>query len=171
MLRSATITIQREGRDQGGVFVLTEKPAYQQTDWFIRAMQILARSGADVPAGIMNNGIEGFLAMGLGTILTGLGKAPIGEVRPLLEELLSCVTSYQPPGATQPLAGWQLIRGQIQDPATIFQLYEEVLSLHLGFSLTAKLLGFQTLAVTMIRELMPTTETSTELSPSLSEAA
>ena len=54
MRRTATVIIDREGRDQGGVFVLTEMAVIPATEWFIRAMQILARSGVDVPTNIMS---------------------------------------------------------------------------------------------------------------------
>ena len=86
MLRSTTVVIEAEGRDKGGTFVLTEKPAIPATEWFIRAMQLLARSGADVPPAIMQQGAAGFVTLGVGTVLTGLGKAPWFEVKPLLDD-------------------------------------------------------------------------------------
>jgi hypothetical protein len=161
MLRTAHVTITREGRDKGGVFAITEKPAYQATEWFIRALQLLARSGADVPAEIMHAGPAGFVTLGVGTVLTGLSKAHWGEVKPLLDELLTCITSYQPPGALQPLAGWSVIVSQIQEPATILQMHEEVVSLHLGFSLRSRLSTYRQLAMTMMAGLGQSTETLT----------
>ncbi|MDR3534029.1 MAG: hypothetical protein P4L90_26115 [Rhodopila sp.] len=163
--RTATVPIHREGRDRGGVFTLTEMPAVQATEWFIRAMQLLARSGADVPSNIMHLGAAGFVTMGIGTVLTGLGKAPWHEVKPLLDELLGCVTSYQPPGAVAAQTRWDVIKGQIEEPATILQLHEEVVSLHLGFSLAARLSNYRDLAARMMAALSPNTETSTEQSP------
>ena len=172
MLRTATIQITTEGRDQGGVFTLTEKPAWQATEWFLRAMQLLASSGADVPPNIMQSGVAGFITMGIGTVLTGLGKAPWSAVKPLLDELDQCITSYQPPGGSQPLMGWQVIRGQIQEPSTILLLREEVVSLHLGFSLRAKLSTFRALAASMMTTATtPITETSTPLPEPLSAPA
>jgi hypothetical protein len=169
MLRTATISIDTEGRDKGGVFVLTEKPALPATEWFIRAMQLLARSGADVPPAIMSQGAAGFVTLGIGTVLTGLGKAPWFEVKPLLDELLTCVVSYQPPGAVSPLTRWDIIKGQIEEPATILQLYEEVVSLHLGFSLASRLSTFRALAAGMIADLTPNTSTLIEPAPSSSQ--
>lgn len=165
MLRTSTFVVETEGRDKGGAFVLTEKPAIPATEWFIRAMQLLARSGADVPPAIMSQGAAGFVTLGVGTILTGLGKAPWFEVKPLLDELLTCVTSYQPPGAVAPLGRWDIIKGQIEEPSTVLQLYEEVVSLHLGFSLASRLSTFRALAATMIADLTPNTSTSTEPAP------
>lgn len=167
MRRTASFTVEREGRDKGGVFVIQEMPALPATDWFLRAMQLLARSGADVPADIFGAGPAGFVTLGIGTVLTGLGKAPWFEVKPLLDELLTCVVSYQPPGGHSPLTGHAIIfgqgkgGGQVEDGATILQLYEEVVSLHLGFSMVARLSTFRQLAGTMIQGLTPSTETST----------
>ena len=66
-------------------------------------------------------------------------------LEPLLDELLDCITSYTPPGGIQPLTGKQLILSQIQEPATILQLYEEVLSVHLGFSIAERLSTYRLL--------------------------
>lgn len=167
-LRTAAVTIAREGRDQGGIFTITEMPAIPATEWFIRAMQLLVRSGADVPPNIMQQGAAGFITMGLGTILTGLGKAPWHEVKPLLDELLACVTSYQPPGGQVPLTRWDAFKSQINEPATILQMYEEVVSLHLGFSLLARLSTYRTLATNLMNAIGSGTETSTPSSPPLS---
>lgn len=158
--REHYVTIEREGRDKGGTFHLREMPALSATDWFMRAMQLLARSGADVPPGLMAHGPEAFVAMGIGTVLQGLSRGAWGDVKPLMEELLGCVVSYQPPGGQVPLSGaaW---RGQVEEPATIFQLYEEVLSLHLGFSLLARLSEFAGAMARMITAIGQNTETST----------
>jgi hypothetical protein len=56
----------------------------------------------------------------------------------------------------------------IEEVSTRLQLREEVLSLHLGFSLADRLSTFRSLAATMINAFTPTTETSQETSPSLS---
>lgn len=170
MLRSATVTITRDGRDKGGVFTITEKAAIPATEWFLRAAQLLVRSGADVPPHIMQMGVAAFISMGLGTVLTGLGKAPWAEVKPLLDELLGCVTSYQPAGGTVPLTG-PVIWTQVQEPATILQLHEEVVSLHIGFSLATRLSTYREIVAGMILALTPNTEISTPPSPSSSPQA
>lgn len=159
--RTAVVVIEAEGRDKGGVFTITEMAAIPATEWFIRAMQILARSGADVPADIFAQGAAGFVTLGIGTVVTGLGKAPWFEVKPLLDELLTCITSYQPPGGQVALTNWNAFAGQIEEPATILQLHEEVVSLHLGFSLAARLSTLKTLVMGMVDALTPSIETST----------
>ena len=159
--RVATVVIESDGRDKGGVFTLTEMAAIPATEWFLRAMQLLARSGADVPPQIMQMGVAGFVTMSIGTILAGLGKAPWHEVKPLLDELLGCVTSYQPPGAVVALTNWNVIKTQIEEPSTILQLHEEVVSLSLGFSIRSRLSTYRNMVGTMISALTPNAEIST----------
>lgn len=171
MRRSVNFIVQREGRDQGGVFVLTELPAFQATELCLRAMQLIARGGVDVPPHIFQLGAAGFVTMGAGAILAGIGKTPWYEIKPLLDELLPCVVSYKPPSGAMPLTGWETIKTQIEEPATILQLYEEVVSLNLGFSLSAKLSTFRTLAMGMIAGFGQSPGTSTEPLPPSSEAA
>ena len=171
MIREKTITITAPGRDEGAVFVIKEKPAIPASDWFIRVMQILARSGVDVPPHIMALGPAGFVTMSIGAVLTGLGKAPWGEVKPLLDELLDCVSAAQPAGGEVMITNRSLIRAQIAEPATVFQIYEEVVSLHLGFSLLARLSTYREMATNLMAALSLNTPTSTGPSPSSSEAA
>lgn len=159
------------GRDNGGVFELMEMAAEPASDWFMRAMQFLVRAGIDVPPHIFAAGPAGFFAMGIGTALTGLSKAPWHEVKPLLAELLTCVRSYTPPGGEVPIVGWNLIRTQILDAATIFLLYEEVVSLSLGFSLAERLSSYRTLVTTMMDAFTPPIETSAQSSDQSSGAA
>lgn len=167
---NASIIIETEGRDKGGVLELTEMSAMDATDLCLRAMQMIARGGVDIPPHIFQMGPAGFVTMGVGAILAGLGKTPWYEVKPLLDALIPCVTSWQPPGATAPVRGWDVIKGQIQEPTTILRIYEEVASLHLGFSLRERLSTFRDAAMTMMAGFTPNTETSTAPQPSPSGA-
>ena len=107
-------------------------------------------------------GAQGFVVLGVGAIIAGIGKTPWYEVKPLLDALLTCVVSYQPPGAVQPTRGLEAIKGQIQEPATFLWIYEEVVSLHLGFSIRDRLSIYRTSMMTMTDDLTPDTRTSTE---------
>jgi hypothetical protein len=158
--REKTVVITTDNRDRGKTFVLTEMPAERAEDWFVRAVMLLARSGTDVPPDIFNHGPQAFAAMGIGAALTGLGKAPWQEVKPLLDEMFTCV-AFQPPGANLPLiTAPQLVNSQIEEVRTRFVLREEVLSLHLGFSLAAELSRLRALAVAATTGSTPTTPTS-----------
>jgi hypothetical protein len=170
MRRKTTVVITREGRDKGGVFQLEEMPAFQACEWLIRAGQLLARSGADVPADIGEHGATGFVALGVGALVSGIGKAPWLEVKPLADELLTCVKAYQPPGGTVDLTAWSTIITQIEEPSTLWQLYEEVLTLIMGFSIAAALSTYTTKVVAIVAgALGQTTETSSEKSASSSQ--
>ncbi|HVA39358.1 MAG TPA: hypothetical protein VNF49_01745 [Candidatus Binataceae bacterium] len=163
--RTAAVPITRDGRDKGGVFEIEEMSAFAGCEWFLRAGQILARSGTDVPADIGEHGATGFVALGMGAIISGLGKAPWTEVKPLLDELLGCVKSYTPPGGQVPIQVWGAIVSQVQEPTTFLQLYEEVLSLLVGFSVAASLSTFARRVVAAVgTALGQTTETSQEKS-------
>lgn len=169
--KTARIVIDTEGRDQGCIVTLTEMSAMDATDLCLRAMQMIARGGVDIPPHIFQAGPAGFVTMGVGAILAGLGKTPWYEVKPLLDALIPCVTSWERPGTATPITGWEMIRGQIMEPTTILRIYEEVASLHLGFSLRERLSSFRTSAMTMMAAFTPNTETSTDPSPSSSGAA
>lgn len=165
MRRSSTILISREGRDKGKSFVIEEMPAIQATEWFLRALQLMARSGADVPPNIMQVGVAGFAALSIGTILTGLGKAPFYDVKPLLDELRVCIKSFTAAGGTAPVTIQAMILQQIEESATDIQLLEEVVSLHLGFSIAERMLTYRAQARAWMDALGRSAETSTEPSP------
>ena len=165
--RTALVTIARDGRDKGGVFEIEEMAAFPACEWFLRAGQLLARSGTDIPADIGEHGATGFVALGVGAIVSGLGKAPWHEVKPLLDELLTCVKAYTAPGAQVPIRAWAAITTQVEEAATFVQLYEEVLSLLVGFSVAASLSTFtRRMVATVASAIGQTTETSPEKSES-----
>ena len=169
MRRKAVVTIQRAGRDQGKSYTIEEMSAVAAEDWFFRAMQFLARSGADVPPNLFDHGAAGFAAIGIGTALTGLGKSPYFEVKPLLDEMLKCIVSYQAPGAAQPITMLSQILSQTEEFLTVTQLREEILSLHLGFSLAAKLSEFRAKAASMAASLQSMSTSAQTSAPSSRE--
>ena len=157
--REASVTISAEGRDKGKSFTIREMPAEQAEDWATRAIMLIARGGIDVPPYIFQAGFQAFVVLGIGTILSGLGKAPHAEVKPLMQEMMNCVVSMDSPSG-MPITNPALIAGQIEEVATRFQLREEVLSLHLGFSLAARLLEYrQMFAAIMAADSGPNTST------------
>lgn len=162
MRNEAQVTITRDGRDKGKVFVIREMPAMQATEWFDRAMQFVARSGIDVPPDIFEHGPAGFAVIGIGAAMSAVGRAAYPDVKPLLEELMGCVVSLRSPNTAVDITMPAAIMGQIEEVATILQLREEVLSLHLGFSLAARLSQFRTMAAMMMGASGPNTETSPE---------
>src|SRR5262245_38745032 len=87
MRKTNHITIQDKGRDNGKVFVLTEKSAVEADKWGIRALLALSRSGVPIPPEFMEMGIIGVLAVGVHR-LAGVSFA---DLEPLLDEMLTCV--------------------------------------------------------------------------------
>lgn len=158
MLRTQAITITREGRDKGKTFLLTEMPSERAEAWFIRAMMLLGRSGTDVPPDIFQHGAYAFATIGIATALAGLGKSPWSELKPLLDEMMECVGYQAPAGAI--INSPSQVASQIEEVATRMQLREEVLSLHLGFSIAAKLSELRVVAAALMAGLMQNTKTS-----------
>ena len=133
MRKETTVTIAAEGRDTGKVFKLVEMPAMQAEKWATRALLALMRSGVEVPDNIASAGLAGVATMGV----RAFGGLAFADAEPLLDEMLTCC-AFQP----DPNAPFNLIRGpmmisQIEEVSTILRLREEVLSLHLGFSIPA----------------------------------
>lgn len=157
--REEVVVIDAEGRDKGKQFLIREMPAYQAEEWFMRAMMLLARSGTDVPSDIFEHGSMGFAAMGIGAAISGLGKAPWHEVKPMMDEMLACLASYQSPAGVAVTIHSQIMQ-QIEEPRTIMRLREEILSLHLGFSIAARLLDFRAATVAMMEGLGQITKIS-----------
>lgn len=167
MLREATITIEG-GRDAGKAFMIREMSAIPADKWFTRVLMLLARAGSEIPSHILTQGAAGVAALGIGAVMAGVSKAPWSEVEPLLDEMLNrCVVGYQQANGqmvmNQPIS---VIGSQIEEVSTIIRLREEILSLHLGFSLRAKILSY----IEMGRAMVETSNgLNTETSQGLSE--
>lgn len=139
--KEKTVTITAEGRDRGKAFVLTEMPADQGERWAFRTLLALSRGGFDLPAGIFDGGMAGLATMLPYLLVIGLKAlhgAQWAEFEPLLEEMMLCV-QYKPPGNAplQPL--FPGINSQIEEVATRVKLRQEVLQLHVNFSVTESL--------------------------------
>lgn len=166
--REAAITITAPGRDQGKVYHIRELNAVPAEEWFTRAMQLLVRAGVEVPANILQEGAMGFVTMGIGACLTGLGKAPYGEFRALMDDMMVCLVGYQEKASAIKIENIQVILDQTEEVATLIKLREEIISLHLGFSLAARLLSYREAVVALVNELGLNTQTSPDQLPSLS---
>lgn len=139
--RDATITIQHEGRDKGKTFTIQEMPAARAEEFFIRCMMLLAKGGADLPQDFEPTPY-GFARIGLQAFLKGISGAQPAEVKLLMHEMMSCVTSYIPPNGI-PVTISQQIDEQIEEVVTRLILKEEVVSLHLGFSIRSRIAEFR----------------------------
>lgn len=124
-----TITIDLPGRDNGKVFLLTEMSALKAEKWAARALLVLARSNMQVPDDITSTGMAGIAMLGI----HALAGVDFTQAEPLLDEMMSCVEYIPDPARPQVKRHpWE---DDIEEVRTFIRLREEVLSLHVGFSI------------------------------------
>lgn len=128
--RTADIVITDDGRDKGKCFFITELPAAQSEKWAMRALLLAAQAGVDIGGA---KGMAGIAVAGIQAIM-GIRFA---EVEPLLDEMFTCV-QIRPDAANhdpgKAIFMRALIETDIEEVRTRIKLREEVLNLHLGFS-------------------------------------
>ena len=151
--KKTTVKIETEGRDKGKVFLLTEMPARQAEKWGARALLLAAQSGANVAN--VNAGMLGVVTMGLQAVLGGVR---FSDVEPLLDEMLACVAIV--PDPRHPEVTRPIIDDDLEEWATITRLRQEVLELHLGFSLADALSNLRSSAAPTSQEGSPNTSMS-----------
>ena len=134
MRKTKIVTIEAENRDKGKTFLLTEMSAAQAEKWAARAFLALAKSGAELPAGAADAGLAGVATAGLAA-LSGLDWE---LAEPLLDEMFRCI-QIQPDPIKHPRFTRALTEEDTEEVMTRITLRKELLELHLGFSLAAKL--------------------------------
>lgn len=122
-LKTKEITIEK-GRDAGVRFIITEMPVVKADKWAMKALLILASSGAEVA-----KPEEGMLGLAK-TVFSSLQRLPTEEVLPLLDELLDCVQIIPEGGTPRKL---DLALNDVQDFSTLWYLRKEVIGLHIDF--------------------------------------
>jgi hypothetical protein len=153
-------------RDLGKHFLLTEWPAAKADDWGMRMVLAANRGGGSIPLDLKGVGMEGIAIIGINTFLRG--NINSDELIPLWDELLQCVRIVRDPKAIDRSTGKPVATdlipddgaqgGDIQEVATRQWLRQEVLSLHLNFSVADAL-------STLVR-LISTKQPPSEDSPS-----
>lgn len=123
---SKPVTIVADNRDNGKVFLITEKPASASEKWAIRASAAVAKAGFDMPA---DASWPALVALGFQAFLS----APWADVEPLLDELFDCVERV--PDPTKPQVTRPLVESDIEEISTRVKLRDEVFNLHSGFSI------------------------------------
>ena len=123
-------------RDHGRIFRITEWPSAKAEKWLLRIVMAANKSATPLPLNVAGLGMEGVAAMGINAFLLS-GNAQPEIFIPLLDELLECVTVVRDP--KQPDLATALLPDDLEEVATRFWLRGEVLSLHLGFSVSAAL--------------------------------
>ena len=122
--RTQTVTIDNEkSRDHGKSFVITEMPAEQAEWWAARAIQALLSENPDIGS-LGDTPLAQIASMGF----KALGSLPPEKLKPLLEEMFTCISVGLPDGKTR-----ALLSGDIEEVSTRIQLRKEILALHVGF--------------------------------------
>ena len=120
--KTKIVTIEREGRDKGKRFLITEMPAAQGENWALRAFHAMAAAGVDIPEGHQDVPVAQMVTMGL----KALSAVPFETLDPLLKEMLLCV-QLVPSNAPER----ELLDSDIEEIFTFMQLRKEVLMLSL----------------------------------------
>jgi hypothetical protein len=144
--KTKIVRIEAEGRDRGKHFLITEMDAMRAEKWAMQALLAMGRGGVNVPDDVLTSGAIGILASGLSSI----ARLPFEDARPLLDEMLTCISFVPDPSKRDVLNPERPISrplildeamgdADIQEVATLLFLRKEVAELHLGFSFTAAL--------------------------------
>lgn len=121
MRRTETVEI-AEGRDAGKKYQITEMSAEAAEWWAFRALQAIAGADAEL-------NLQAPLADMAAQGIKALAKVHPEQARPLLDEMMGCVSVSLPAGASR-----DLLANDIEDVKTRFMLRKAVVELHLGFS-------------------------------------
>lgn len=123
MARKVTqFPVEKEGRDKGKTFVITEMSAVQAHEWATKAIFAILNSGIDMPDDLAQMGLPGLAVMGMGAIT----NIPHAVAKPLLDELMTCV-QIKVEKTTR-----ALYPDDFEEVTTIFDLQREVLSMHIA---------------------------------------
>ena len=126
--RHDKVVIERDGRDKGKVFWITELPATAAENWAGRLLTMLAAGNANVPSGFFQLGFEGAAAW---IAVHGIGGIDWNVCKPLMDEMLECITIQPDPSRN---VTRQLVSDDIEEIVTLMTLREAWFDTHLGFS-------------------------------------
>lgn len=131
MRKTELFTVEREGRDKGKTFKITEMSAMQAERWAMRAFFAMANAGVDVPDDVADAGMAALAEFGL----KALGAIRWEDAEPLLNEMMECV-SFVPEPAKSDQAR-KLMDEDIEEVSTRLELRKAIWDLHTGFFSTA----------------------------------
>jgi hypothetical protein len=132
MLKTKIVTIdkpadgERENRDGGKSYLLTEMPALKAERWGRHAIAACNRNDLDVKGEVAKLGMLGFYLVGFQALAGGDIKA----VDDLMDEMLTCIKIVESPTVARPLGG----DGDIEEVSTLYLLRKELIELHMGFT-------------------------------------
>ena len=127
------VTIDKQGRDFGKAFLVTEMNPIQAFKWGGKAVIALVNAGVTLPDGSGEMGFAGLMGVAFTHLQNGLDWE---EVEPLLDELMKCVKYIPSPDNTSVVR--PLIDSDIDEVSTIALLHSEVFKIHINFTQAEK---------------------------------
>jgi hypothetical protein len=128
--KSVTVIVDADNRDHKKRFTVTEFPADRAERWALRALAVLAASGASLPSGAENAGMAGLAAVGVSVLPNLSAQFPSAE--PLLKEMFDSIR-YQHDPKHPPQEIYTGDMCQVEEVSTLFMLRKAWLELHLDF--------------------------------------
>lgn len=130
--------ITAEGRDKSKRFKLTELDAYSGEEWANTFFFAIANAGGKLPDEVMNKGMAGLSAIGVGSaILQAMRTLQYETVKPLFDQMLTCIVlvhaADQPPLPIRPYD----VNCPVEEISTFWTLRLAWIELHTGFSVAA----------------------------------
>lgn len=125
--KSKTVIIERDGRDKGKQFELTEMSALATEKWAARFMFAVGK-GVQIDDDIAQRGIAGVAELGL-NVLSSINPA---DAMVLLDEMLACAQIV--PDPKHPHVSHPIGDDDIDEIMTLATLRAEIFELHTGFS-------------------------------------
>jgi hypothetical protein len=150
MRRTKDFKITAVDRDEGKIFQLTEMSAFAAEKFAAKVILALMKSGVKIPENVKDAGLAGLATIAI----SAFGGIHPDVLMPLLDEMMDCVKIISDPRNPQPRP---LVPEDIDEVATLLTLRKELLELHLGFSLAAKLSNLMAEAATEEASSLPTT--------------
>lgn len=130
MRKTKSVTITADGRDKGKTFLLTELPAVKAEKWATRALLAIGQSGVTISEDALTAGMAGLAVVGIRALMS----VAFEEAEPLLDEMRDCI-QIQPDPRNASVVRPVMWDDEIEEVGTILLLRDEVMQLHLGFSI------------------------------------
>lgn len=147
------VTVPFEGRDHGKTYRIQEMSAYDAEWWAARAVVALKGTSAQIPENMAPLGMIAVAIRGMNSFLAA--DVDMDKVKPLFDEMMTCITIVPDMRAMSPVDGKPLGRAMfsdndIEEVATRIWLRSEVLRVHTNFSVVDAVLSWvaQTKALT-----------------------
>lgn len=122
---------ERQNRDAGKCFLITEMDAVRAEKWAARALLAITAAGVDIPPDVIKMGAGAVVAAGFRALLT----MSFIDAEPLLDEMMTCIAVVPDPRRLDVVR--PLDADDIDEVQTLLLLRSEVIEIHTGFSVAA----------------------------------